>query len=210
MNVSWLSVCLKSGSHNGLSGIRSWVHWEENCDALKNGTKHGKDEARILRISVLFSLCLPSAQQGSPRLTDRPLSCHPRLTVRPDTGLGTQRGARGWQLQPRPQRQTPRRGHAPSREKGPWFGAHLTTILHAVRRMNHFKPIWWFSLMRKNSSEIKEGLWVSEHTRLLEEDEMQEPRGSLMPQRQGRGAFRLHSWKLRPTDGPNLRAWSRE
>lgn len=149
MNFSWLSVCLKSGSHNGLSGICSWVHWEENFDALKNGTKHRKDEARILRISVLFSLCLPSTQQGSPRLTDRPLSCHPHLTVRPDTGLGARRGAEASSSSLALRDKHPGEDMLPAERGTVVWGSLNTTILHSVRRMNHFKPIWWFSLMRK-------------------------------------------------------------
>lgn len=149
MNFSWLSVCLKSGSHNGLSGICRWVHWEENFAALRNKTKLGKTKPEPYGFLSCSHCAFP-----------QPSSAHPHRAM--DTGLGARRGLRP-AAQP-PRRQTPRSGHTLSTEKGPWFGPHVTQPCYTLSGGRIFlSPIWWLSLTRKNPSEIKEGLWVSEH-----------------------------------------------
>lgn len=132
----WRSVCLKSGSHDGFSGICIWVHWAENFDAFKkNGTKHGKDEAPILEISVLFSLD-PGLNPAVLSLgSDRSSLPLPRSACCA-TGHGP-RGAGGPEASSSSLVLRDRHpGGTLSRERDRGLGL----ISHAVRRMNHLKP----------------------------------------------------------------------
>lgn len=161
MNFSWLSVCLKSGSHNGLSGICRWVHWEENFAALRNGTKLGKTKPEPYGFLSCSHCAFPqpsSAPLGwmaipSPATHASPSPCNGH---RPRRGPEASSSA---SLETNAQERT-RSQH----REGPWFGPHVTQPCYTLSGGRIFlRPIWWLSLMRKNPYEIKEGLWVSEH-----------------------------------------------